>query len=796
MGQPTPTLLRPPSRGPWAAASALNPSVNTPKLSRDTFYQSYYPSYSLGKHIDLSSRTIQQHGFLATVRRFRTSTDFAPNVQTLPHPAASLLEYLRRFGAPSKMATPHWSLEAKDQAMNRGPHQSAHLHHDFLKEEMLDMVERGQWMVLPYHLVRHIPNLRISPMGVVPQHERRPRTIVDLTFHGVNEDTVPLAPSHSMQFGRALQRILQKLVRADPRHGPVYLIKVDISDGFYRLHLNSADVPTLGVAFPPAPDGTPLVAFPLALPMGWILSPPYFCAATETIADLANQAVAAGLSFQPHPLESASAAPEALPEVLPSKPLLLPKLDPVPLPSHPLPPRARPVNYIDVYMDDFIHLAQGSANKLNKARRLLFHTIDSVFRPLSPDDPPSRQEPISLKKLGKGDANWSTRKVILGWLIDTTAQTIELPPRRLQRLQDILDTLPRTCTRLAVSRWHQIMGELRSMTLAIPGLRGFFSLLQEAFRHETRRRIRLTQNIHDMLHDIRWLAQDLGQRPTRFREVVPTKLAAIGACDAAATGMGGVFFLPHADGSLSPYLWRQPFPPHITQKVVSWKNPQGTLTNSDLELAGTIAHHGVLTSTADVRERTVATLTDNTPAMAWQTKGSTTTTAAPAYLLRLQALHQRHHRYLPLHSHIPGKANVMADDCSRLWQLSDAQLLSRFDSLYPQSKPWHQCHMPPELFSALTSALQRKRPEPASALATPYSKTALGHFGKHFAKSFTRTHSFSTSPSPSCSYKSLPPGSAMADPQPAVNPWDMAQYLPRFATWGRRSPFWALPTRA
>jgi hypothetical protein len=31
-----------------------------------------------------------------------------------------------------------------------------------------------------------------------------------------------------------------------------------------------------------------LVAIPLALPMGWVESPPYFCAVTETIADLAN----------------------------------------------------------------------------------------------------------------------------------------------------------------------------------------------------------------------------------------------------------------------------------------------------------------------------------------------------------------------------------------------------------------------------------------------------------------------------------------------------------------------------
>jgi hypothetical protein len=68
----------------------------------------------------------------------------------------------------------------------------------------------------------------------------------------------------------------------------VYLCKVDIADGFYHLHLAPGNIPALGVAFPPAPDGTPLIAFPLTCPMGWVKSPPWFSAATETGADLAN----------------------------------------------------------------------------------------------------------------------------------------------------------------------------------------------------------------------------------------------------------------------------------------------------------------------------------------------------------------------------------------------------------------------------------------------------------------------------------------------------------------------------
>lgn len=87
-----------------------------------------------------------------------------------------------------------------------------------------------------------------------------------------------------------MDRLLREILLSNPLHGPVQLIKVDLSDGFYRLCLNIEDIPKLGVTFPSATTNN-LVAFPLVLPMGWKNSPPAFCTATETIADLANQAL-------------------------------------------------------------------------------------------------------------------------------------------------------------------------------------------------------------------------------------------------------------------------------------------------------------------------------------------------------------------------------------------------------------------------------------------------------------------------------------------------------------------------
>jgi hypothetical protein len=76
---------------------------------------------------------------------------------------------------------------------------------------MLEFAHSGFWTLLPYRLVKHMPNLRLSPLGIIPQRDRRPRLIVDYSFWGVNDETVRLSPHGAMQFGRALERLLFRI---------------------------------------------------------------------------------------------------------------------------------------------------------------------------------------------------------------------------------------------------------------------------------------------------------------------------------------------------------------------------------------------------------------------------------------------------------------------------------------------------------------------------------------------------------------------------------------------------------
>jgi hypothetical protein len=688
---------------------------------------------------------------------------------------------------------------------------------------------------------------------------------------------------------------LYKIHHANRAYGPVYLIKVDLANDFYRIRLSDSHLPALGVAFPNLPHEPPLVALPLVLPMGWVASPPYFCALTETAADLANSNLRQFRQAPPHPLNSIANNPNNEQPVsrfknpscptsrlqptgttVPLVPLSYRRTPPLssaaqlplevadstscctrPLASngqcHPLSPKmvpaesttrpfaskgqsmllsptmvsaslcrpapflarptpleqphsvqpfqhhtpTRPLSYVDVYMDDFLGLAQGHPGRRNNVRSTIFHAIDEVLRPLSPCDDPHRKQPISMKKLHKGDAKWSTRKILLGWLVDTVAETISLPDHRADRLVDILSSLLQR-RRISLKMWQQQLGELRSMVLAIPGGRGLFSTLytgltqDEAIASPKASRVRLSPPLQDALQDLSYLANDLRSRPTRIGEVTDSLPAAFGAADASGLGMGGVWL--SGDPSFTPTVWRNPFSSVIQKQLVTWENKSGSITNSDLELLAQIASHDILINLRDCRERTIATFTDNMSARAWQRKGSKATLGPAAYLLRVHALHQRHHRYRSTSDYIPGPVNVMADDASRLLHLSDTELLSHFNTTYPQSKLWQLSHLQPRMLSALITALQCKRSDPALFLPEPNPVMPIGFDGCNIVKIATLIQRSKHHPIQLPLSKSLPNDIVPAKLPPAVNLFDLAQWKLPSAPSARRWPAWGPQT--
>ena len=336
------------------------------------------------------------------------------------------------------------------------------------------------------------------------------------------------------------------------------------------------------------------------------------------------------------------------------------------------------------------------------------------------------------------------------------------------------------------------------MALALPGGRGLFSQLQSVLTYPSAPkpadRLRLSPAVHHQLGDFALLAADLASRPTRWGEVVDSDPSHVGAVDACGTGMGGVWL--DASNSLPPLLWRAPFPAVITSSLITFDNPHGSLTNSDLEQAGVVCQADILATRRDLREHTICTLSDNTAAVSRSTRGSTSVDAASAYLCSVAAHHQRLYRYRQQVSYLPGPLNVMADFLSRRWDLSDTAILSHFNSHFPQARPWVLCPLHPNMNSAVTSALSKQQSAPASLPAVPPWLTPTTAFGSPSVNNLSWTPTSPLHPIQSRGSRSSLAAFATVGFRPAVDLSDLAQWRTRSNLLRRRSPSWVRPTRA
>ena len=614
------------------------------------------------------------------------------------------------------------------------------------------------WMVLPYELLKDHPELMIWPAAIKDERDRKPRLLCDHSWDwgwpSLNDTTLPHAPPEAMQFGGTLKRIMTHTRRANPKFGPPRLGKTDCKDGFYRLYLRAQDLLHLALLLPRYEGEPQLIGIPMSCTMGWTESPPTFSVMSETVCDDANkQFRIAPLDSPPHRLEPMAApmddldrsmiprprgedqakADLALAGTLPSKGPGSPVSNEIAPPSNRL--RKRPLGETDVFVDDFIQIGQGGKRRMLALRRHLFHAIDRILA--QPDvSPQKRNEAISLKKLLKGDSSWSTRKVILGWLLDTIRQTIELPAHRKLELAQLFHELA-SKSRVTEKYWLKVLGKLRFISVAIPGSAGLFSALQLALQRSSHGRIRVTRALRHHIDAFASLAADLSHRPTHLAEIIPEAPKLLGTTDAAKAGMGGVYYDP--DGNC--YLWRQPFSPAVQARLVSADNPHGDITNSDLEHAGLLAQVSLMATTHDVRYATLVNGCDNTPAVSRTAKGAITSDGAGARLCNYACAHQRQERYCHVAFYFPGDANVMADDASRLQHLTDSQFLAHFEQHYPQPRPWQMLHLPSELNSWIHSALLSTTPATPVLTSTLAPSRAPSVTGPSSARASARTHS-------------------------------------------------------
>lgn len=529
--------------------------------------------------------------------------------------------------------------------------------------------------------------LKISPISAIEHKSRAFRAILDLSFvlrlmsgktvPPVNDNTTKTAPRAAIdQIGHALQRLIHAFAEA-PDDAKIFMAKWDIKDGFWRLCNQRGDEWNFCYVLPQKPGATPKIVVPTSLQMGWVESPPYFCAASETGRDIAAQYIDTPIgSLPPHKFQHLTekhADFKSLPEKAPNAPLS---------------------TVLEVYVNDYIVIATpASQEQLRHVATAVMTGIHDVF---TPDDDDSN-DPISLKKILKGEGEFAMEKDCLGFDFDGEPYKHTMWYEAAKRDELLLNlhgslrvSKDRNCG-IPFDVFHSVTGKLRWAFIAIPQGNGLLSPLNRICAKEPKF-VFLHRNkaLLEAIRDCRTLLRESTLNPTRCRELVSGWPDYIGVKDASVHGVGGV--IVGENKACVPTVFRLEWPQDIKDDLVSESNPGGRITNSDLELAGLVLLWLVMEAVCvALVEAHVALFSDNSPTIGWVRRLALKRSRVAAQLLRALALRLKHKKASPLTPlHVSGSQNAMTDVPSRSfgsnasWYCkTDADLLALYNKMFP-----------------------------------------------------------------------------------------------------------------
>ena len=236
-----------------------------------------------------------------------------------------------------------------------------------------------------------------------------------------------IAHKEAMRFGKALYRVIDCILPAPPKLGPTFLSKADLADAYMLIWVRLEEIPSVAfLVLKTTLDEEQLVGCHLLIPMGYVKSAAFFCATTETVKDQTLDTLPTLHTAPPHHLENLT---DTKPPQTPAEEVAATLEANNNLEALSLHARDTTLAHVKIYLDDFISITKGGPTERRQMTRHLVHAIGELFRPNNKDNI-AREEPICLKKLRKGDAAWSTQKVVLGWAIDTVKQVVTLPDDR------------------------------------------------------------------------------------------------------------------------------------------------------------------------------------------------------------------------------------------------------------------------------------------------------------------------------------------------------------------------------
>ena len=238
-----------------------------------------------------------------------------------------------------------------------------------------------------------------------------------------------------------------------PAEEHIQFSKLDLADGYWRMIITREERWNFAYVMLTKPGEELMVVVPSTLQMGWNESPAFFCATTETVRDVSQVWIGHNTELPAHKMEA--------------------------LVESTNPPRRQstdgPVHqWSGVYVDDHIMAAveDEEGTLLRRTARATLHAIHSVFA--SPDaiTMEGAKDPISEKKLLKGDGRWDTKKDILGYILDGIALTVQLPQDRADDLIKEVRTILKK-DRVQLKRFRSIVGRLQHAARILPVAKAF-----------------------------------------------------------------------------------------------------------------------------------------------------------------------------------------------------------------------------------------------------------------------------------------------------------------------------------
>ena len=641
-------------------------------------------------------------------------------------------------------------------AIDKGPHASALIPEaiEQLRREVAEKVASGQARVVRWDDIKHDPppELKISPLAMVPHKSKPYRAILDLSFPvklsdklvhpSVNAATKKTAPRQAIdQLGHSLQRIIQGFASADPT-AKIFMAKWDIKDGFWRLDCQAGEEWNFCYVLPTTDSTAPVeLVVPTSLQMGWIESPPYFCAASETARDVAAQYAETPLGTLPDHkflhLTNTSNDFTKLPAI---------GLD--------------RLSYImEVYMDDYVTAAIASGqDHLNHLANATMHGIHDVF----PENMDNSNDPISEKKLKKKDGSWALVKDILGLTFNGDDKTVWLEDEKRQCLLTLLHGWIRSSRDakhgIPFDEFRSVIYKIRHAFITIPAGKGllspFYRILAKqpkfVFLHRNKQ-------ITQALQECRLFLQKSVSAPTKCNNLVTAWPDYIGIKDASKQGVGGIII--GENKVVPPTVFRLQWPDDIKADVISKTNPTGSITNSDLEMAGLLLLWLVMEQVCtDLDNAHVALFSDNSPTVHWVERLASRHSYVAMQLIRALALRLRIRNTSPLTPlHIAGVQNAITDIPSRSfgsvpkWHChTDHDLLTLFNSMFPlpSQASWNVFQISSDISTRVISILRTKDFTMAEWNRLPKIGRNIGIAGKPMSGLWNWTLTYRIQPSP------------------------------------------------